>query len=117
MGLASATSLTTRRVGSHAAGRRRAQSVARSMTDSQWGSAGRLSLWATAGDSAGGRPVSRSRVIGVTLPEEMPRPRAGALGGQLDPLLNMVLSDRHESGQREPRVFRGARTAQHAQLA
>lgn len=37
------------------------------------------------------------------------RARAGAVGGDDDPLLNMAATDRHEPGQRQARVFCGFR--------
>jgi hypothetical protein len=78
----------------------RAQSVARSMTASQWESVGRLSPGVTAAESEGDRPFSsRSVIVGFVDPEDT-CVRAGAAGGQVVPLLNMVPTNRHEPGQR-----------------
>ena len=92
------------------------QSVARSMTDSQSESVGRLSPWVDAGDSLGRPFSSRSVDAGVEDPE-VRRARVGALGGQVDPLLNMARSDRHESGQCQGPVFSRPSPAQTAQTA
>jgi len=77
------------------------------MTDSQWDSAGRLSAWATVADSAGGRPLSgRSLLVGATDPEST-RARAGAAGGQVDPLLNMAGWIGTNWANAKPASFRG----------
>jgi hypothetical protein len=69
--------------------RERGQSVARSMTDSQCDSVGRVSPDVTAAESDGDRLFSpRSVIVGFTDPEDT-RVRAGAAGGQVVPLLNM----------------------------
>ena len=67
-----------------------AQSVARSMTDSQWDSVVWLSSFAAAVDSDGDRPLScRSVIVGATGREDT-RVGADILGGQVVPLLNMA---------------------------
>jgi hypothetical protein len=75
-----------------------AQSVARSMTASQWDSVGRVSPGVTAAGSEGDRPFSRrSVIVGFADPEDTCV--RGAAGGQVVPLLNMGRQHRHESGQ------------------
>src|SRR5262245_40148232 len=68
----------------------RAQSVARSMTASQWDSAERLSPGVTPDESDGDRSLSSRSVIAGAMNPENARARAGDLGGDGDPLLNMA---------------------------
>src|SRR4051794_5426896 len=67
-----------------------AQSVARSMTDSQCASVVPPSSCATAGDSDRGRPPSCRSAAADSLEPEDARVRAESIGGQVVPLLNMA---------------------------
>jgi hypothetical protein len=77
------------------------------MTDSQWDSIGRLSPRATATDSDGDRPLfTRSLILGAT-ERENSRVRAGAWGGQVDPLLNMAQGIGTNRANAKAAIFRG----------